>query len=137
MYQPNSQPVKYVVCLGSSLALAIWSLYSLTIGSSASAGSVGSLMYWMRYVSLPVRPWSISGLKNWPSEAQVADMISVGFHAPFSTFAMPCVHQTPLVSRISVSAPEADALVYWLSMFGAVGSCEKSPTRVMPVPLMA
>src|SRR4051812_32940953 len=101
MYQPNSHPVKYVVCLGSSLALVIWSLYSLTIGSSFSDGSVGSLMYWMRYVSLPVRPWSINGLKNCPSEAHVPDMITVGFQAPFSTSAMPCVHHTPLVSRIS------------------------------------
>ena len=54
--------------------------YSWTNGSSAFAGSLTSLKFWIRYVSLPVRPWSISGLKNWFSEPHVPDMITSGFH---------------------------------------------------------
>src|SRR3954454_17808352 len=107
------------------------------IGSLALAGSAEFLRYSSVYVSWPVSPWSMSGWKNWFTDAHVSDMITVGFQEPFSTFAMPWVQYTPVVWSNSASAPDEAAMVNWFFMLGAVGSCGKSQTRVMPVPLMA
>ena len=89
-------------------------------------------------MSLPVRPWSISGLKNWFSEPHVPDMITSGFHVVcFSTSAIAWVQNAPEVSSSSTSAPLAASVVNWLSRFGAVGSWVSWSTTSMSVPLMA
>ena len=79
-------------------------------------------------VSLPVRPWSISGLKNWSSEPHVPDMITSGFQVVcFSTSAIACVQNAPVVSMSSTSAPEAASVVNWLS--GSAPSARGSAGR--------
>ena len=53
----------------------------------------------MMCVPAPVRPWSISGWKNWLSEPHVPDMITTGFHDVFfSTSAIAWVQNAPDVS---------------------------------------
>src|SRR5262245_20364010 len=111
----NSQPVAYVVCVSSRpWDLATW-WNSLTSGSLSNSTSLTSMTYWMSFLPAPVRPWSISGLKNWLSEAQVPDMMTIGFHdGSFSRSAIACVQNTPVVSRSTTSALLADIVVNWL-----------------------
>ena len=93
------QPVAYVVCLSSRPCAVSVSWNSLTNSSSAYCGSLTSFRYWMMWVPLPVRPWSISGWKNWLSEPHVPDMITIGFHEVFfSISAIACVQNAPVVS---------------------------------------
>ena len=77
----------------------------------------------MMCVPSPVRPWSISGWKNWLNEAHVPDMITIGFHAVFfSSSAIAWVQNVPDVSISTTSAPDAAIVVNWLLRSGAVGS---------------
>ena len=77
---------------------------------------------WIMFVFLPVRPWSISGLKNWATEPHVPDMMTIGFQVVcFSTAAIACVQNAPVVSSSSTSAPDWARVVNWLSRLAAVG----------------
>src|ERR1700712_1054630 len=107
-------------------------------GSFAKVGSRGFLKYWRKYVSLPVRSWSISGWKNWFNDAQVLDMITSGCHvASFSTSAIACVQNAPDVS-INGTSDFFDAnVVNWLVRFGAVASWLSWSTTFRAVPLDA
>src|SRR5262249_54116770 len=137
MYQAYDQPVAYVVCLSSRpCALAVaWN--SLTKSSLAYAGSLTSLPVRMMWMPAPVRPWSISGWKNWESEPQVPDMITIGFHdVSFSRLAIAWVQNTPEVSTSTTSALVADMVVNWLLRSGAVASWYSWSTTFRSVPLM-
>ena len=115
MYQANSQPVAYVVCLSSRPCAFAVSWNSLTNGVVGERRVVDVLdVLDQMYVPSPVRPWSMSGWKNWLSEPHVADMMTIGFQSVFfSISAMAWVQNAPDVSISSTSAPEAASVVNW------------------------
>ncbi len=70
-----------------------------------------------------MRPWSISGWKNWLNEPHVADRMTTGFQSfCFSSSAIAWVQNTPDVSISTTSAFEAASVVNWFVRFGSVGS---------------
>src|SRR6478735_5511537 len=136
--QAYDHPVPYVDTFGSRPCAVNVSWYSLMNGSLALAGSSTSLPLMMMYVPLPVSPWSISGLKNWLSEAHVADMITSGCQsACFSTAAIAWVQNAPVVSISSTSAFVAARVVNWLSRFAAAASWVACSTTLMSEPSVA
>src|ERR1700748_1546639 len=135
---PNSQPVAYVVCLSSRPWALVTSWNFCTIGSFAHAGSLTSLTYWMRWTPAPGLPWSIRGGKNWLSDPQVDEMITIGFQSwIFSSSDMAWVQNVPDVSTSTTSALEADIVVNWLVRLAAVGSWNSWSMTFTSVPLMA
>ena len=83
----------------------------------------------------PVRPWSISGWKNWLSDWHVADMMTIGFQLVFfSSSAIAWVQNAPVVSISTTSASLAAIVVNWLVRSGAVGSwsCCSTTSRFVP-----
>src|SRR4051794_2693891 len=115
MYQANHHPVAYVVWVSSRPCALATSWNVLTIGSSVHAGSLTSLMYWIRCTPAPLWPWSISGWKNWLSDPHVAEMMTTGFQsALFSSSDIACVQNVPDVSTSTASALEAAIVVNWL-----------------------